>query len=151
MTDTHPMTPSFDGAQNIGVVVVVIRGKYCLAGIRTNAYKSGWYGLPGGRVEVGEPLETCGRRELAEETGLVPVSMAYAGIVREWQGGYDFMHVVYVCREFTGEPAVMEPHTCRGWEWVPRDGLPDHMLPGHKAAVSLAASRMPALIDFPRH
>jgi 8-oxo-dGTP diphosphatase len=143
---------SFDGSQNLGVATVVIRGKFVLLGKRKNAYKSGSYGLPGGRLEIGESLETCCRRELTEETGMVPVRVELAGVVREWQGDYDFVHFVYVCREFTGEPQVTEPDKCEVWEWFSRDALPAATLPGHKAAISFVdARRKTAIVDFPRH
>ncbi len=39
-------------------------------GLRKNAYKSGFFGFPGGRLDVGEPIDACVKRELLEETGI---------------------------------------------------------------------------------
>ncbi len=70
--------------QNIGTCVVLVNheGKVLL-GKRKNAYKSGMYGLPGGRIEYGEPMSEALAREVTEETGLEVTNFEYVGVVRE--------------------------------------------------------------------
>ncbi len=134
------MVTSFDGSQNFGVCILVTQGTLVLVGKRKNAYKSGFYGLPGGRLEIGEPLEVCARRELEEETGVTAIKLEYRGVVREWQEDYDFLHIVFMCSRWDGEPKTTEPDKCEKWEWVDQAQLPSPMLAGHIAAVSLLHS-----------
>lgn len=49
--------------QKLGVVVVLLdkTKTKVLLGKRLNSYKAGWLGLPGGRVDVGEPLVNCAK------------------------------------------------------------------------------------------
>ncbi len=127
--------------QPIGCVVLVIKDNKILLGKRKNGYGTGMYGVPGGRVEVGEKLEECIRRELLEETGLISSDFNYVGVVKENQGDYDFIHFVFKCEEFTGEPKNMEPDKCEEWEWHELDSLPSLLLPGHEVAINLHLSK----------
>lgn len=125
--------------QPIGVCVIVLDNtkKSVLLGRRINAYKSGMFGLPGGRVNLSEPLAKCARRELFEEAGLQVKSLKYIGVVRELQNTYNFIHFVYLCEKFEGKLETKEPHKCEKWEWYSLDALPKDILPGHKAALDL--------------
>lgn len=139
--------------QTIGACVIVLNADktQVLLGKRKNSYKSGWYGMPGGRLEVGEPLMECARRELEEETGLNADKLEYIGMVRDWQTTYDFIHFVYVYAEPTGEVVCTEPDKCEGWEWFPLDQLPSPLLEGHVGAIKLFLKQpdpaSPYLID----
>ncbi len=125
--------------QPIGVCVITLdkSRKKVLLGKRMNSYKAGTLGLPGGRLELEEPLEECGMRELKEETSLVAKNLEYVGVVRELQEGYNFIHFVFVCIDFTGIPTVVETNKCEDWEWYPLSDLPDNVLPGHKSALDI--------------
>lgn len=142
--------------QTIGACVIVLNTDktQVLLGKRKNSYKSGWYGMPGGRLEVGEPLEECARRELVEETGLRAEKLDYIGLVRDWQHTYDFIHFVFVYAEPTGEALCTEPDKCEGWEWFPLRQLPSPLLEGHAGAMQLFLKQnnpnTPYLLDLPR-
>lgn len=123
--------------QHIGTCALLLNSdNRVLLGKRKNSYKSGYYGLPGGRVEVGESLESAIRREILEETGIEVDHCKYVGVVRETQDGYDFIHFVYVAYNVSAQPKLMEPEKCEGWDWVELDDL-GKVLPGHKAAVEM--------------
>jgi 8-oxo-dGTP diphosphatase len=123
--------------QPIGCVILVIKENKVLLGKRINAFGAGQYGLPGGRVEVGERLVIAANRELAEETGLVPSDLEYIGVVKEHQGDKDFVHFVFKCEQFTGEPVCKEPDKCEEWEWLSLDNLPQAVLAGHLSAIDI--------------
>ena len=81
--------------EHIGVCVIVLspKGDQVLLGERINSYKSDWFGLPGGRLELTESLIDCGKRELMEEVGIVPTTIKFVGVIRELQNNaYNFVH-----------------------------------------------------------
>ena len=80
----------------------------------------GWY-LPGGAHEAGEDLEETARRELHEESGLVPDGdLTLIGIVPMHVYGTDTIQVSYACDCASGEVAISKEHS--GARWIePRD------------------------------
>lgn len=124
--------------ENIGCAVIVknAEGKVLL-GKRKNAYRSGLYGFPGGRIEPQEKAIEAARRELLEETSLKAKNLDYVGVVKEWQGSYHFIHFIYLCRQWDGELQLKEPEKCEGWEWFDLDTLPSSVLPGHFQGLKL--------------
>lgn len=142
--------------QPIGACVIVLSANktQVLLGKRKNSYKSGWYGMPGGRLEVGESLHECARRELEEETGLSAERLEYVGVVRDWQHTYDFIHFVFLYAELKGEAVCTEPDKCEGWEWFPLNQLPSPLLEGHAGAIKLFLKQhdpeTPYLLDLPQ-
>lgn len=123
--------------QRVGVIVLLLKENKLLLGKRKNGYGSGKYGIPGGRVDPGEKLESALKRELLEETGVMTVKLRLLGPIREDQGGFVFVHFAYVCTDFEGEIQVLEPNKCEGWEWFPLDNLPKNILRGHRSAIKM--------------
>ncbi|MCR4326381.1 MAG: NUDIX domain-containing protein [Candidatus Roizmanbacteria bacterium] len=142
--------------QPVGSCVLVLNPKktHILLGKRLNSYKAGYYGIPGGRVELGEPLEVCAQRELYEETQLTGSTFKFLGTIRENQESYDFIHFVFACTTFTGEVTLAEPDKCESWKWFSLDNLPRPILPGHKLAINLyenfLAGKNSYLVDVPK-
>jgi 8-oxo-dGTP diphosphatase len=124
--------------ERIGVCIIVVdKENRVLLGKRINSYKAGMLGMPGGRLEFDETLESCGERELKEETSLQSKSLTYLGTIRELQEDHNFIHFAYLCNQYEGVPVTAEPDKCAGWEWYPLDILPENILPGHKAAIEM--------------
>ncbi len=69
MTVPSDQTPSPSGPV-AGVSVVVVRDGKVLLVKRANPRAFGLWSLPGGHVEMGEPVRQAALRELAEETGI---------------------------------------------------------------------------------
>ena len=124
---------------NIGTCVIVVdpEQKRVLLGKRMNSYKSGWYGLPGGRLEFEEGLVDGAKRELAEETGLIAEDLEYLGVVREKKEGYSFIHFVFLCNKYSGQLQVMEVDHCESWNWIPLESIPEKTLEGHRTAIDI--------------
>lgn len=75
----------------------------------------GWY-LPGGALDAGEDIETCARRELREECGLVPdgplvcVAVAHMRVY-----GADSLQVLYAADCTQGAVAISHEHSDYRW------------------------------------
>jgi len=108
-----------------------------LLGKRKNSYKAGLYGLPGGRIELNEPILSAITREVTEETGLTNLEFTFVGVVRENQVEYDFIHFVYTAHIGDQVPKLCEPEKCEGWEWFAANSDFSNVLPGHRAAIQL--------------
>ena len=87
----------------VGVGAVVVDGGRVLLVRRKYEPLKGHWSLPGGAVEVGEPLETALTREMQEETGLVvdvgPVIEVFDRITHDEQRRvrYHFVLIDYLC------------------------------------------------------
>lgn len=135
-------------AQAVGVCALLLNPEEkILLGVRKNSYKSGFYGMPGGHVEVNEPLLDAVKREVAEETGLTELEFKYVGVIRQNQGEYDFIHFVFVAQLVVQTPQLCEPDKCEGWGWYPIDALPKNVLEGHKAAIEMYLEKK-SLLDI---
>ena len=113
----------------VGVGVLVVHQGLLLLGKRRGAHGAGHWAAPGGRLEFGEALEDCARRELKEETGLVARHLElgpYTNDVFEEDGQttQHFLTVYVVARSLQGTPRNLEPEKCEGWAWFGWDTLP---------------------------
>lgn len=92
--------------------VALFEGGRVLLIQRARAPWLGKWSLPGGRLEAGEDAETCARREIAEEIGLV-VSALRPVVRLDLGGPQQFLLQVFATRSFAGEI-------------VPNDEIADH-------------------------
>ena len=115
-----------DERTRVGVGVLIVRGDRVLLGERRGSHGAGTWAPPGGHLEFGETVEACARREAAEETGLA------LGTVREGPytvdtfpaEGRHYVTLFAVATGAVGEPRVLEPAKCAGWEWHRWRALP---------------------------
>ncbi len=98
--------------------------------------KDKWVGI-GGKLEAGESPFDCARREIAEETGIIPNDLRYRGIITFVSDlyGTEYMHL-FTADGYTGALAA----TCDegNLEWVEKARI--HTLPiweGDKIFLSL--------------
>lgn len=110
----------------VGVGILVIRDGRVLLGRRLGAHGAGTWSAPGGRLEFGEALLDCARRELAEETGL-DLGEACIGPVTSnvfAEVGQHYVTVIVLAPHTHGTPRTLEPDKCEGWQWFHWSALP---------------------------
>lgn len=139
--------------QHIGVCIILSNSSRSkiLLGKRLNCYKAGEYGIPGGRINIGESLIDAAKRELFEETKVTSDNLKSICTIREWQGTYDFIHFVFACKKYKGKITLTEPDKCESWLWFSSKELPNNILLGHKMAIELyfyPRKFKKSLIDF---
>ncbi|RQO60472.1 DNA mismatch repair protein MutT [Paucibacter sp. KBW04] len=110
----------------VGVGVLVVREGKVLLGKRTGSHGAGTWAGPGGRLEFGESIEECARRELMEETGLElgPVTAGPYSNDSFPELGQQHVTLFVVARQSKGTPVNVEPHKCEGWHWFSWNELP---------------------------
>ena len=85
----------------------------------------------GGAVELSEKVEDAARREMQEETGLVPGEMEFLGIYSGPEMDYTYPNgdqvsiigMYFVCADFTGT-VKLQAEEVTELKWFPLDGLP---------------------------
>ncbi len=86
----------------------------------------GKYNGLGGKLEPGEDVIACIRRELAEEASIVPTSLRLRGTI-SWPGfgasGEDWFGFIFVVDRFTGDPPAANADG--PLRWIELDRLAD--------------------------
>ena len=99
----------------------------------------GSWAPPGGHLEFGESVEACASRELLEETGLKPLSLKLGPWVENLMenGEKHYITLFVFIESFEGEPAILEPDKCKGWEWFAIESLPHPLFSPILTALSI--------------
>lgn len=110
---------------HVGVGVLVFNDGHILLGKRRGAHGSGCWSLPGGHLEFGEDVETCARRELAEETGLQAITTEIGPWTNDLiEADKHYVSLFVIVHAFSGELQLLEPQKCEEWQWFPWNELP---------------------------
>lgn len=109
----------------IGVGVIVVKDGKVLLGKRKGAHGVGDWAFAGGHLELKESVEACAKRELEEETGLKALSLRLGPWTENvMENDKHYITLFVFVDHFVGEPKLLEPHKCEGWEWFAWDELP---------------------------
>jgi 8-oxo-dGTP diphosphatase len=119
----------------VGVGIMILKnGKVLLGKRHFNAEKAdsalrgeGTWTCPGGKLEFGEKLEDCIKREAIEETELKLNRMKLISVSNDIAYGNHFVTIGFLSEDFDGEPKVMEPDEITEWKWFPLNNLPEPM------------------------
>jgi 8-oxo-dGTP diphosphatase len=130
---------------SVSVFVVVERGREVLL-LRRGAtgWKDGWYSLPAGGLDGGEPLATAAARELREETGLdaAPGDLRLVHLLhcRSGDTGGEWLGAFYQAQRWAGEPRIVESDKHDAIGWFDRDALPDRTIDYTRQALAAIGS-----------
>lgn len=110
----------------VGVAVVIIRDGKILLGERIGAHGANTWATPGGHLEMGEEIAACAIRETLEETGLKVSDVSQLGFSNDVFNPLNkhYVTLYVVANGIEGEPTIMEPNKCLGWQWFASDELP---------------------------
>jgi ADP-ribose pyrophosphatase YjhB (NUDIX family) len=86
----------------------------------------GTWTMPGGKLDFGESFEDGAKREVLEETGLnISIEdLEVISLTNDIVPNAHFVTIGLICKNFEGEPKVMEPDEITKWEWFSIDELP---------------------------
>ncbi len=124
----------------IGVSAYVVKENKVLLGARKGSHGAMLWATPGGHLEFGESVIECAKRELLEETGLKALSCTLGPWVENVKenGRKHYVTIFVFIDQFEGEPKLLEPEKCQGWQWFSQNQLPQPLFP---SIVSLLALR----------
>lgn len=122
---------------NAGVGIMIIRDGKVLLGKRHDdpekadsaLHGEGTWTMPGGKIEFGMSHVETAVKEVAEETGLAvePGDLEVFDVSSNLSGDAHFITIGFLCRNFRGEPRVMEPDEIVEWKWFPTESPPKPM------------------------
>lgn len=115
MSVASPAQPSHP---QLAVSAAIFRDGRVLLVRRAKSPASGFYSLPGGRVEFGETLHTALHREVDEETSLRIEIAGLAGwreVVPGAGGGGHYLIMSFAARWRSGEPVLNDEHDDFRW------------------------------------
>jgi len=129
----------------VGCAIIVYRHGRVLLGERGEACETAknLYALPGGRMDYGETPEDGILRELFEETGLrgEKKNLKFLRYCNEYfpEQGKHYVSLVFMMKIMEGDPVLVEPDKCKGWEWIEVDHLPENMFEPVRESLMQAA------------
>lgn len=133
------MAKEYPPAPVVGVGGVVVRSGRALLVRRGHEPRKGEWSIPGGVVELGEPLHAAVRRELLEETGLTvdvgPLVEAFDRVHRDASARvrYHFVILDFLCTAPDG--VATAGSDAEDVAWVAADELATYGVNPHAAAV----------------
>lgn len=123
----------------VGVACIIQKEGKVLLGQRQGSHGMGSWAPPGGHLEFGESVEACATREVLEETGLKPLSLKLGPWVENVMenGEKHYITLFVFITSFEGEPALLEPEKCKGWEWFAMHCLPHPLFSPIETALAI--------------
>jgi len=110
----------------VGIGVMVIKNGKVLVGKRKGSFAPGKYAWPGGKLHYMESFEDCARREVREEAGIEIENIRFLRLMNfKDHAPKHFVDIGLAADWKSGEPKVMEPDKCEGWDWYDIDSLPE--------------------------
>ncbi|WP_234789994.1 GNAT family N-acetyltransferase [Mycolicibacterium fortuitum] len=99
--------------------------------------EAGHWGLPGGKVDWLEPVQAAVVREIREELGIELESVQLLCVVDQIDPvkPEHWVAPVYLARQFSGEPRIVEPDKHAEWGWFRLRRLPEPLTMATRVAL----------------
>ena len=125
----------------VGCVVFDDLGRVLLVCRNQPPHAGGWH-IPGGRLESGETLLECCRREVMEETGIEVIPGAIVALADRSIEGFHYVIIDFLAELVTGSRADPLPSSdARDARWVHPDSLNElPLVEGLETVIHLARS-----------
>lgn len=121
----------------VGIGVVVVKEGKVLLGKRRGSHGVGEWSFAGGHLELKESVEECAKRELQEETDIKALSLTLGPWTEDlMENDKHYITLFVFVTNFEGEPKLMEPHKCEGWDWFPWENLPTPLFSPIRSLIS---------------
>ncbi len=112
----------------VGVGVMVLRDGKLLLGQRRNTHGDGEWALIGGKLDHGESIEECCRREIREESGMEIQNVRFGSLMNSIKyPPKHFLAIGMVADWKSGEPQIFPEEKISEWGWFEFDKLPQPM------------------------
>ncbi len=111
-------------APRVGVGVMIVRDGRVLMGRRISGQRPGWWGWIGGKLEFGETLQDCAKREAREEAGVEVINLRLLCISSIIVEDHHWIDVEFLGDIASGEPHAAAPDELTDWAWFSLDDLP---------------------------
>ena len=118
----------------VGIGVMILKENKVLLGKRhgdpkkadSELHDEGTWTMSGGKLYFKEELEDAAFREVFEETGIKinKEKLKIISITNDIVKDAHFITIGFLCKDFDGEPKVMEPDEITEWKWFELDKLP---------------------------
>jgi len=110
----------------VGVGVIVLHNGKVLMGKRKNSHGDHTWNFPGGHLEFNEEIIDCARREVLEETDLEILDPIIGRFTNDifFEEKKHYITIFVTCSSTGGNPKIMEPDKCEGWNWFDWNDLP---------------------------
>jgi len=138
-----------------GVGVMMIRDGKVLMGLRnpqkdkasSNLQGEGTWTFPGGKIDFGDSLESAAKREVMEETGLVVEELELLSVNNIIKGDFQYFTFGLICKDFSGEPKIMEPEEIVEWKWFALDSLPEKIYIASEKMLEMYKNKTLIILD----
>lgn len=121
------MMPEHELLPKVGCGAFIINDQKLLLIKRLIQPEQGHWGLPGGKVDFLEPVETAVQREIFEELAINLTALKLLCVVNQIDAEQQLHWVspVYLCTQFSGQLKLREPHKHEAYVWFALDQLPE--------------------------
>lgn len=131
----------YDSASPYIASFVILRRDNKIAMIlrKNTGWMDGYFGLPSGKVEWGEPFSLAVIREAKEEVGVEISDTNQVHAMHRHSEDSDWVDVYFEVSSWIGEPYNAEPEKSEELRWLDINNLPDNVVPSQRSALEAIA------------